>query len=228
MKNSNPRSGRIEHGAPERSAVRNKFAQEFYDAYLTEVTFPAMDANADSESTYLKCVIQPGRVKMLKGDDAPMQVNTDYSQIEWVKTAFEFSVGAARVPVKKVDSFTVKQHVTKLYTGRDRHPELVPAGLEISNLTVYCNVAEGQFLHDWYDQRLEKEEGMNELEADRPGSLTYKSLGGTELFEIKFRNVGIYSLSIEKSVAGSSDIKMFKAGLYVEGLELVVNDHSFG
>jgi hypothetical protein len=228
QKKSGPRSGRIEHGAPERLSIRNKFSQEFYDAYLTEVTFPALAASADAESTYLKAVIQPGRVKMIPGDDSPMEVNTDYSQMDWIKTTFDFAIGATELPLKKIDSFTVKQNVTKLYTGRGRHPELVPAGLEISNLTIYCNVAEGQFLHDWYDRRLENEQGMNEVQADQPGSLVYKTHKGEPLFEIKFRNVGIYSLSVEKSVAGSTDIKQFKAGLYVEGLELNLIAGGFG
>ena len=203
-KQSAPRSGRIEHGSPENAAVRCKFAQEFYDAYLTEITFPSMSAEADTESAYLKAVIQPGSVKMFGGDDASMEVNTDYSQKDWVKTEFDFSIGGTELTLKKIDSFTIKQHLTKLYTGRTRHPELVPAGLELSNLTVYCNVAEGDFFVDWYKRRLESETGMNEVEADQhPATLIYRRQDGAELFEVVFKNVGIYSLNVEKSVAGS-------------------------
>lgn len=223
-----PRSGRIEHGAPGNGGICNRISQEFYDSYLTEVTFPAMSAMSESESAYLKCTIQPGTVKYLEGDGQLMNVPTGYNQLNYAKSHFTFEIGNQAIPFKKVDSFTVKQHVKKLYVGRKRHAELIPGGLEISNLAVYVSTPDGAFFQDWYRERIESTQGMNEVAADRPGSLVYRTQNNEPLFEIQFKNVGIYSLNIEKSVAGSTDLKLFKAGLYVEGLKLIVKTNSPG
>jgi len=215
---ANMRSGRIDHGAPSSGAIRSHAAQEFYDALLTEVTFPALSSESGSESAYLKITIQPGRVKLIDGDETSLTHNFTGQQLEWTKATFALDIGGQRIRAKAIDSFSVKQHVKKLYTGRERLPELIPAGLEISNLSITCNESDAGYFFDWYRERIEK--GSDEMHQDRSGALIFKSHDGDELFEISLDGVGLFSLTMDKSVAGSQDVKKVKIGLYVERMKL--------
>lgn len=212
------RSGRIEHGAPTGGAIRSQFAQEFRSAYLTEVTFPAMSGDAKSESVYLKATIQPGELKQVEGDNSVFQHVTRGRQLEWAKAACSLEIGNTEIPLKKIDAFTIKQQVKKLYTGRSREVELVAAGIELANLAVYTNQLQSDYLYDWYVERLER--GTDEIAADREGALIYHNQAGDELFRINFHKLGIYSFGLERSTAGETDLKVAKAGLYVESVDL--------
>jgi hypothetical protein len=214
------RSGRVDHGSPTGGAIRNHLSQVFWDALITEVTFPGLSRDSDSGSNYLKVQIQPGRLKLLRGDDLALPSSNRGNQLRWANATFSFEVENREVPIAKIDAFSVKQHVKKLYTGRERLPELVPAALELANFSVYCNASQGDYFLDWYNERIDK--GANEVQAERTGALIFKSQNGDELFELTLKNMGIFSLNIERSVAGGNDLKLYKIGLYVESVDLQI------
>ncbi len=215
------RSGRIDHGSPWDGKIRNHYAQVFWDALIAQVTFPAMSASASSGSPFLSVEVQPGNIKLLDGDDLPMQVATADRQLSWSKASFRLELEGEVIKAKKIDALSVKQHMKKLYTGRSRLPELVPASLEVSNLAVYSNPSDSKYFLDWYDERIAT--GAKETSQERSGAIIFQSTDGVDLFELTLSGVGLYSLNLEKSVANAKETKQFKTGLYIEHVELKIN-----
>ena len=54
--------------------------------------------------------------------------------------------------VNKVDSFTVKQGVKKMYVGAERFPQIEPTKLDFPNLTCTISTQYGDAFHEWYQQ----------------------------------------------------------------------------
>src|SRR5262249_41577276 len=127
------RNGQISHAD---FNLQQTFEHEFYDALITETTFPALDGSS-KEGGYLKCKIQPERV-VTKIAPGP-QLASDYSpkQKMWMPSAFRLTLDQIdnMQYTNKIESFTIKQGVKKLFTGADRFPQVEPTKIEFPNLS---------------------------------------------------------------------------------------------
>jgi len=215
------RNGRIDHGSPVGGAIHGHLAQTFEEALITSVTFPAMSSKSKGESVYLNVEVQPRTVALINGDDQPLSYNSKGEQVRVAKAQFVLEIQNEVIYANKIDAITVTQHMKKLYYGRKRHAELVPAALEVSPFAIYTNVAQSDYLLGWYNDRLEKDvTGNKEKANNRTATITYRSLDNEDLFSLELEGVGIYALNVEKSVAGSSDLKQVKTSLYAESIKL--------
>jgi hypothetical protein len=211
------RSGHISHAD---FNLKQTFEHEFFDALILETTFPALDGSS-KDAAFMKVKFQPERVSSKKKSGAMVQSNIGAKQKLWTASSFEFSIdGVANMRmVNKLESFTVKQGIKKLYTGQERFPQIEPTKLEFPNISGTIAVDYADDLLKWYDDYVVK--GQSDPKAQKSGSLQY--LGPdkkTLLFEITFSGLGIQSLSMNQSAANQDAIKRVKFELYCSGIEI--------
>jgi hypothetical protein len=214
------RNGQITHA---NFNLYQTFEHHFYDALIQEVTFPAVDG-ASKEAAYIKAKIMPERV-LTKHTDQPNtrvgQQSTLTKQKMWLASAFRFSIdGMDEMQfTNKVESFTVKQGIKKMWTGNDRFPTLHPTNLKFPNISGTISVAYAKKLLEWYDKAVVK--GSKDPGMQKSGSLEFLSPDRTKtIFRINMYEIGILAASIQQSTANQDQIKRVKFELHVGRMDI--------
>lgn len=212
-------SGQITHADFD---LRATLEHEFIDALITETSFPTLDG-ASKDTGYLKIKLQPENVftKRIEPGEQRIGANAGTKQKRWTTSAFRFTIDG--IPefehVNKLDSFTIKQGIKKLYTGLDRFPQIEPTKVEFPHLTgtiasYYCKA-----LNDWHDKA--NRVGSTDPSVQKHGSLEFLAPNLKDvLFRIELYEVGLFSLSTAASAANSSEIKRTKFELYVGRMDI--------
>ncbi len=212
-------SGQITHADFD---LRATLEHQFVDALITETVFPTLDG-ASKETGYIKIKIQPENVitTRIEPGDQKISAVMGTKQKLWTASAFRFTIDS--IPefeqVNKLDSFTIKQGIKKLYTGIDRFPQIEPTKLEFPHLTgtlasYYCKA-----LHDWHDKA--NKVGSADPSVQKHGSIEFLAPNLKDvLFRIELQEVGLFSLSTVASTANSSEIKRTKFELYVGRMDI--------
>jgi hypothetical protein len=210
------RNGAVVHGD---FRYQSKIEQWFYDALIAEVSFPALDAG-DKNPAYLNVKLHPERIELKKGSGEISGVDGDNKSKMWTPSMFELKIeGVNCERVSKIDAITVKQSITQMYTGANRYPELEPTGIEFPNLTLYVTEAYAQDFVEWHRKFVVQ--GAKDPEQEKTGYLNFLDPSSKKiLFSINLNQVGISSLTVEKSEANAEALKRVKVELYVDGLEL--------
>lgn len=211
------RNGSVIHADFEYSAM---LEQSFYEALIAEVTFPGLDGS-DKKPAYLTLKLQPEKIELKNSDGHKIQgVEGARKQKLWSPSSFRLEIdGVDCTRVNTVGSFTVKQKLKQLYVGSSRFPELEPAGLEFPNLTVTMAAAFAKDFIAWHEAFVVK--GGKDPAHLKSGSIQFLDPRTTQpLLTVKLDNVGINSLTFEKSEAGAESIKRCKVELFVESMDL--------
>jgi hypothetical protein len=216
-KDFNRRSGQITHA---NFNLERTFEHEFYDALISETTFPALDGSA-KEAAFMKIKFQPERVVVRKMTGGRVQANTGSKQKLWTPSAFRFSIdGIDEMKfTNKIESFTIKQGIKKLYTGADRFPQIEPTKLEFPNITGTISLEFADKLLKWYNDYVVK--GQNDLKAQKSGMLEFLDPTRTKtIFSINLYEVGIQHLAVTSSTANQDAIKRVKFELYCGRMDI--------
>jgi hypothetical protein len=211
------RSGQISHAD---FNLKQTFEHEFYDALISETTFPALDG-ASKDAAYMKIKFQPERVVSKKKAGAMVQSNIGSKQKLWTASSFQFNIdGVSNMKfVNKLESFTVKQGIKKFYTGQERFPQIEPTKLEFPNISGTIALDYADDLLKWYQDYVVK--GQSDPKAQKSGSLQY--LGPdkkTLLFEITFQGLGMVNLQTIQAAANQDAIKRVKFELYCSNIDI--------
>jgi hypothetical protein len=212
------KNGQISHANFDQKTT---FVHEFFDALITETTFPTLDG-ASKEAAYVKVKVQPEKVITKKTAPGPqLQPFLGSKQKLWMCSGFRLSIdGLDEMKyANKIDSFTIKQGVKKFYTGEDRFPQIEPTKIDFPHITgtIAAEYADG--LHDWYQKYIVK--GMADLKAQKSGSLEFLSPDRkSTLFRINLFEVGLVGLNMMSSTANSDQIKRMKFELYVGRMDI--------
>jgi len=211
------RNGQITHANFD---LFQTFEHEFFDALITETTFPTLDG-ASKDAAYIKIKLQPERVVSKKTGGGRVQSNISPKQKLWMCSGFRLKIdGLADVEyANKIESFTIKQGVRKFYTGEDRFPQIEPTKIEFPAIsgTIALGYADG--LLKWYEEYVVK--GMADPKAQKSGSLEFLAPDRNEvLFRINLFEVGLHHLSMVQSHANADQIKRMKFELYVGRMDL--------
>lgn len=211
------RNGQITHADFD---LKQTFEHWFYDALITETTFPALDG-ASKDGGYLKCKIQPERVetKMTEGP----QITGDYSpkQKLWTPSAFRFTLDQVDglEYTNKIESFTIKQGVKKMYTGADRFPLIEPTKIEFPNLSGTISLGYADKLLQWHQDYIQK--GKKDPAAQMSGAIEFLTPDRkTSIFRIKLFEVGLMSAAIQQATANADQIKRVKYEMFVGRMEI--------
>lgn len=197
------------------------FEHEFFDALITETTFPTLDG-ASKESAYLKIKIQPERIvtKKLTGNGDRVGSQLGLKQKLWAASQFELEIHD--IPefqyTNKIDSFTIKQGVKKLYTGHEDLPELVPTKIEFPHITGTMAAGYCDAIHKWREDSIDK--GAADPAVQKSGSLMFKDPKGNTLFTIELTHVGLFDFKMTPSTANSDQIKRVKFDLLVGQMDI--------
>ena len=213
------RNGQINHANFD---LYKTFEHQFLDALISETTFPTLDG-ASKDAAYLKIKIQPENVMIKKlsgnGDRVAGPVGTKFKM--WSASAFRLNIdGYDNVKyTNKIEGFTIKQGIKKLYTGQDRLPQIEPTKIEFPNLTCTISLEYADEILDWYNQYVVT--GQADPSAQKTGSLEFLNQDRNEvLFRINLYEMGIHHAQVLQSTAKQDAIKRVKFELYVGRMDL--------
>jgi len=197
------------------------FEHEFFEAMILETTFPTLDG-ASKEAAYLKVKIQPERVVTKRLSGKGERVGSEMGKLQKLWTAAAFELEVEGIPefkfTNKIDSFTIKQGVKKLYTGKETLPELVPTKIEFPHITGTLAMGYCDAIHKWRDASIDK--GAQDPSVQKHGSITFLGPKGNKLFSIELGWVGLFDFKMLPSSAGSDQIKRAKFDLLVGSMDL--------
>jgi len=213
------RNGQITHANFD---LYQTYEHEFYDALVTETTFPTLDGSA-KDSGYIKCKIQPERVVTKKLPGTGQRVGNDggLKQKLWSPSAFRFNIDTIddMKYCNKLESFTIKQGIKKLYTGADRFPQIEPTNIQFPNLTGTISLQYADKLLQWHEDYINK--GVQDPQAQKTGSIEFLSPDRKQtIFRINLYEVGLNLAAIESSTANADQIKRVKFEMYVHRMEI--------
>ncbi|HEU4726237.1 MAG TPA: hypothetical protein VFT22_00040 [Kofleriaceae bacterium] len=212
------RNGQISHAD---FNLKQTFEHWFYEALITETTFPTLDG-ASKEGGYLKCKIQPETV-VTKVTPPTSQVSGDYSikQKMWSPSAFRFTLDQIddMQYTNKIESFTIKQSVKKMYTGADRFPQIEPTGIQFPNITGTISLGYADKLLQWHHDYIVK--GTKDPKAQMSGAIEFLSPDRTKtIFRINLFQVGLVSAAVQQATANADQIKRVKFEMFVGSMKL--------
>jgi len=216
-KNFQARSGQINHANFNMEKV---FEHEFSDALITETTFPSLDG-ASKDAAYLKVKFQPRAVVTRKVRGTKLVPMGGLKQKAWLCSAFRLTLDGIddAVYTNKLESFTIKQSVKKLFTGLHRDLELTPTKIDFPNLVGTISLEKADGILRWYDEYVVK--GRRDPKAQRSGSIDFLAPDRRQvLFSIKLLNVGILKAQMMPSTANADQVKRVKFELYVSEMRL--------
>ena len=215
------RSGQITHA---NFNLNQTFEHEFAEALITETTIPTLDGSS-KEAGYIKCKIQPERVstKRLSGNGAKVDGDLGLRQKMWTPAAFRFNIdGIDEMKyTNKLDSFTIKQGIKKVYTGPGRFPTIEPTKIEFPNLTGTIALEYADKLLEWHEQYIHSDSATIDPQAQKTGSIEFLAPDRNQIiFSINLYEVGLLFCGIEPSTANADAIKRVKFEMYVHRMEI--------
>lgn len=217
-KNYDRRNGVITHANFD---LQRTYEHEFYQALITETTFPALDGAA-KDTAYLKVKIQPERVverKLTPGAKVSPLGGT--KQKLWTANSFRLSIDGKRgfEYTNKIESFTIKQGLKKNYIGEHRFPQIEPTKLEFPHIVGTLGLDYADDLLAWRDAY--HRDGGNDPGNQHSGELEFLGPDKKEtLFSINLFEVGIHKVALQQSQANQDSIKRVKYELYVGRMEM--------
>lgn len=197
--------------------LQETFEHEFFEALLTETTFPALDGAA-KDTAYLKIKLQPEAVKerKLPSTNDKLKATGGLKQKLWTANSFRFTIDG--IPgmeyTNKIEAFTVKQGVKKMFYGEDRFPRLEPTKLEFPHIVGTMGLDYADALLKWHEKYIRK--GQSEPASQRSGGLEFLAPNKKDvLFRIDMYEMGLHNLQVLQSQANQDAIKRVKFDLFV-------------
>jgi hypothetical protein len=212
------RNGQITHANFD---LFKTFEHEFFDALITETTFPSLDG-ASKDAAYIKLKLQPERVISKKAASSTrVGGQLGSKQKLWMCSGFRLNIDGLEEMkyTNKLESFTIKQGIKRFYTGHDRFPQIEPTKIEFPNLSGTIALEYADKLLTWYEEYVVK--GQKDPKAQKTGSIEFLSPDRKDtLFRINLYEVGLHHLKVAQSTANSDQIKRVHFELYVGRMDL--------
>ena len=141
--------------------------REFFQALLTEVKVPALDA-ASKDAAHLTVKFAPEYTRAKKASEKTVKASTT-KQKAWLASNFKLAIDNLDCTrVSKVDAFAVKQTVVRDAIGEARDFTAEPAKLDFPNLRITLAESSAQTWAEWFDDFVVK--GNNDSTKERGGS----------------------------------------------------------
>ncbi len=187
----------------------------FRDALITEITIPELDASSE-DSAFFIIQFDPEEISYKDGDKSALAGVINARNKQWLCSGFRMRLG--NLPcnhVIKIDSFTIKQNVALETTGDFRVSGREVTKLEIPNLKITFPVTDIEPWAAWFDEFVVK--GKNSQDKELSGVIEFLDPGGEVLGSVDLLQVGIFSLSVERSEeVPATGVSRYVAELYAE------------
>jgi len=195
-------------------------ARVFYDAFISEVTIPALDGSS-KEPAYMTMKVDPERIRFEKRAGEKLNGTIGTATKKWLCS--NFRVELAGLPcdrVAKIDSFTWKQAIIKDQVGAFREATKHPAKVEVPNLKLTVSMADIEPWRAWHESFVINGQCTDADEIT--GSITFLGPDHKEqLATIELDHVGIISLTQAKQEANKEEVARFEVELYVESMRFL-------
>src|SRR5688500_18785496 len=212
------RNGMITHANFD---LQRTYEHEFFDALITETTFPALDGAA-KDTAYLKVKIQPERVVERKiAPGAKVTPQGGVKQKLWTANSFRLTIDGLNgfEYTNKIEAFTIKQGVKKSFVGESRFPQIEPTKIEFPHISGTLGLDYADDLLKWRDAY--HRDGGAEVPNQRSGELEFLGPDKKQvIFSINLFEVGIHKVALQQSQANQDSIKRVKFELYVGRMEM--------
>jgi len=213
------RNGQITHAD---FNLKQTFEHWFYDALLLEASFPALDANS-KDAAYLKCKWQPEAVRTVATPNSKAGLTSELypEQKRWTPSAFRLRIDQfdGMENTSKIDALTIKQGIKKMYTGKDRFPQIEPTNLQFPNVVGYISLAYASTLLKWHNDYVFK--GSQDPKGQLSGSIDFLTPDRKDvIFSINLFEAGLMSAQIEDAQANAEQIKRVKFEIFVGRMDL--------
>ena len=192
---------------------------EFFQALVTETTFPALDAGSkDAGHMTVKLAPEYTRARKASGKLTPPAARV---QKKWLPANFRFELsGLDCSKVSRIDSFTIKQTAATDDLGERRDVLKEPAGVEFPNLRVTLAEVSAQTWHEWHEDFVIKGNCGDDQEKEGAIVLLAPDLKA-ELARITLHHVGIFALRRVPQTT-TQQVPRLVADLYCEQMVLHV------
>lgn len=189
--------------------------RHFRDALITEITIPELDANS-KDSAFFIIQFDPEEISYKDGDKSALAGVINARNKQWLCSGFRMRLG--NLPcghVNKIDAFTIRQNVVLETTGDFRVSGREVTRLEIPNLKITFPAADIEPWAAWFDEFVIK--GRNSQDKELSGAIEFLDPGGEVLGSVDLLQVGIFSLSVERSEeVPAAGVSRYVAELYAE------------
>ena len=202
---------------------KERSRRTFYDALISEVGFPTLDAKA-KDPAYLMVKIAPERMEWEAGSDGATAPRSEPSKQKlWVPSNFRFRIDGFSTEmmkwVQKVDAFTLKQNIILNPIGRELYVRKEVGRVEYPNLTFYVPETYGKPWIEYWKTFVGK--GEHTSKNEHTAMIEYLSSDLTRvLMQIDFGGVGITGVTFDKHEAGTDSMRMYKIECYSESMKL--------
>jgi hypothetical protein len=213
------RDGQITHADFNMNATME---HQFTGALITETSFPTLDGKL-TEPAMMKVKMLPAGVlrTQVSGNGFKLGVQISQKQKAWSPARFRMSIDGhdGFQYANKIDGFTIKQEVSKMYSGVERYPLIAPAAITFPNITGTVAEAKAGGIMQWFNKV--SNQGMVENQAQTSGCIEYLAPNlDTVLFRLNLFEVGILYAGTEASQANSDTVKRVKFELFVGRMDL--------
>lgn len=197
--------------------------REFFNAMVTETTFPALDASS-KDAAYITVTITPEQTRVKSGSGADLKAQTSIKQKPWVSSNFRFEMdGLETSRVYRIESFTVRQRVVSQAVGERRDYERQPGRIEFPNIKVTLAERDAKSWLEWHQNFVVN--GNNADDREKSGAIIVLTPDlRTELMRVSLQNCGIFRIAPEPAAEGRTVIARLTAEMYCERMQLSVSE----
>ncbi len=193
----------------------------FYNALITEVTLPALDAGS-KEAAYITVKITPEYTRPMPSPGAKASAPpSGKTEKIWIPANFRLRIDGleeATARATRIEAIGFRQKPATSSAGNARDNAREPGRLEISNIVVTVPAAYAKSFQDWYVDFVIK--GNNGDNREKKGTIEYMSptlkVTNETYFTVTLRNLGIFKLSPVKAEAGA--LPRVRAEMYCEDM----------
>jgi hypothetical protein len=192
-----------------------KSQRQFFDALITETTFPALDG-ASKDAAFLTLKFAPEHTRVTKAS-GKVTAPTQNLQKQFVASNFRLELaGLDTTKVSRIESFTVRQNLSTFREGTARDTSLVPGRIEFPNLSVTLAEASAQTWLDWFEDFVVR--GNNGDGKEKEGRIVFLAADRkTEIASVSLHNVGIFAL--RQVPQAGEQVARLRAELYCERMQ---------
>lgn len=197
-----------------------KSEREFFNALITEITVPKMDAGS-KEPCFLGLRLASEFTRFKKSTGMLSASPGKGRQKQWLPANFRLEIdGLDCTQVSMVDAFTVKQGVAVEPVGEMREYQRGPGKIEFPNLRITLPESASEPWFEWFEDFVVK--GNCGDDQEKNGSLTFLAPNlKDELARIDFFHIGICRMLDEKPQPQPDSVWKVVAELYCERMEFV-------
>jgi hypothetical protein len=197
-------------------------AKDFFQALITEVTFPALDG-ASKDAGFLTVKLSPGYVRYRKASGEKVTGTASKKAKQWLVSNFRVELGNLPCDrVVAVDSFTCKVQAADSH-GETRDIVRTPGRMEFPNLHLRIAATDAGAWVDWHKSFVI--DGNCGPDQELAGSLRFLAPDlKTTLAQIDLVGVGIFRLATDDAptAAAADAVATVVADLYCERMQLSV------